>query len=137
MELNTYKYNYHLIGTKPSHTMIGNKIYQIEVHDYKLLSKHDFLILAVDNLVSKSIVNYCLTNNLDITIKNNSFQFRMGESVPLIIPEINSHDLDTAKFKNQKTKLISNSNCVSRIVYMGLHPLLNLGKIKSLVISTY
>ena len=131
------EYEYYLIGTKPSQTTIGNKVYKIDVFDYNFLSQLNYIILAVDNAVSKSIVDYCRLNDLNITIIDNSSQFRMDVSVPLIIPEINSHELELDKFKNHKTKLISNPNCVSTIVCMGLNPLLNLGRIKSLVISTY
>lgn len=135
--LTSPEYEYYLIGTKPSQTMIGNKVYEISVLDYNFLSLMDYIVLAVDNDVAKSIVNYCRSDDLNITIIDNSSQFRMGESVPLIIPEINSHELNMDKFKNQKTKLISNPNCVSTIVCMGLYPLLNLANIKNLVVSTY
>lgn len=137
LELTSPEYKFYLIGTKPSQTMIGNKVYEIKVLEYNFLSLMDYVILAVDNDVSKNIVNYCYVNDLNVTIIDNSSQFRMDKYVPLIIPEINSHDLEIEEFKNKKTKLISNPNCVSTLVCMGLKPLLNLGKIKSLVISTY
>lgn len=135
--LTSSEYKYHLIGTKSSQMIIGTKLYEITAVDYNFLSQLDYIILAVDNDVAKSIVNYCRSNDLNITIIDNSSEFRMDSSVPLIIPEINSHELDTDEFKNQKTKLISNPNCVSTIVCMGLYPLLNLANIKSLVVSTY
>lgn len=137
LELTSPEYKYHLIGTKPFQTMIGNQEYQINVLEYNFLSQLDYAILAVDNDVAKSIVKYCNVNNLNITIIDNSSQFRMEKTVPLIIPEINSHNLELVEFNGLRTKLISNPNCVSTIVCMVLNPLLNLGKIKSLVISTY
>lgn len=137
LELLSPEYEYYLIGTKPSQATIGNKVYKIDILDYSFLSQLNYIVLAVDNDVSKSIVNYCYFNDLDITIIDNSSQFRMSVSVPLIVPEINSYELELDKFKNQKTKLISNPNCVSTIVCMCLNALLNLANIKSLVVSTY
>lgn len=128
---------YHLIGSRSGKIKFNGLIYDIKVFEYGLLLKLNYVILAVDNLVSKNIIKYCYSNNLDIVIIDNSSQYRMELNIPLIIPEINIKELETEKFIETKTKLISNPNCVTTIVCMCLRPLLNLAKIQNLTISTY
>lgn len=129
--------DYHLYGSKISKINFNNKCYSIKVFEYEYLENLDYIILAVDNILAKNIVEYCYLKELKITIIDNSSQFRMDKNIPLIIPEINSNELDNNKFKILNTKLVSNPNCVSSIVCMGLKPLLNIASIKELVISTY
>ncbi len=64
---------------------------------------------------------------------DNSSEFRMDESVPLIIPEINFNDIS-----NYKSNIIANPNCSTIIMAMLLNPFLkNQFKIKRIVVSTY
>lgn len=131
------EYTYHFVGTRPGQIEFNNQMHEIQVSGYELLHKLDYLILAVDNQIAKNIIEYCVSKNLNITIIDNSSEYRMEKNIPLTIPEINVFELDEDKFISQKTKIIANPNCVSTLVCMGLCPLLNLGNINSLVISTY
>lgn len=65
------------------------------------------------------------------TVIDNSSAFRMDPDVPLIIPEINKNAL------RPEHKLIANPNCTAIILLMAIKPLLALGKIERLVVSTY
>ena len=63
---------------------------------------------------------------------DNSSHFRMDPNVPLIVPQVNSKDLNSVK-KN----IIANPNCSTAQLVIVLKPLHDLFKIKRVVISTY
>ncbi|MCC7102231.1 MAG: aspartate-semialdehyde dehydrogenase [Fimbriimonadaceae bacterium] len=62
---------------------------------------------------------------------DNSSAFRMDESVPLVVPEINGNTLSPTN------RLVANPNCIAAITMMAVHPLRQLGTISRLVLSTY
>lgn len=64
---------------------------------------------------------------------DNSSAFRLEEDVPLVIPEINPHEV--AGYK--KRGIIANPNCTTAVTVMALKPLHDLGKIKRVVASSY
>jgi aspartate-semialdehyde dehydrogenase len=62
---------------------------------------------------------------------DNSSEFRMDDDVPLVVPEVNPHDI-------QKHKgVIANPNCSTIQMVVALKPLHDRWKIKRLVIATY
>ena len=67
------------------------------------------------------------------TVIDNSSYFRMDSDVPLIVPEVNSHDLKNYKKKN----IIANANCSVIPLVVALKPLHDLYNIKRIVASTY
>ena len=67
-----------------------------------------------------------------VVIDNTSF-FRMHEGIPLVVPEVNPHDI--AQYKNKG--IIANPNCSTIQMVVALKPLQNLAKIKRVVVSTY
>ena len=66
-----------------------------------------------------------------IVIDNSSF-FRMDPDVPLIVPQVNSDDLN-----NIKKNIIANANCSTIQMVIALKPLHEIFKIKRIVVSTY
>lgn len=64
-------------------------------------------------------------------IIDNSSAFRMDESVPLIVPEINSDAL------LEKHRIVANPNCTAAILLMAVNPLRQIGTLDRLVVSTY
>ena len=62
---------------------------------------------------------------------DNSKQFRMDDNVPLVVPEVNSDDLDNHK------NIIANPNCSTIQLMLPLKPLHEKYKIKRVVVSTY
>src|SRR3972149_1644678 len=65
------------------------------------------------------------------TVIDNSSAFRMLPEVPLVVPEINAGVL-----KPEDT-LVSVANCTAIILCMALYPLVKLGKVERIVVSTY
>lgn len=137
LEMKNKNIDFNFYGTKSGKTKFGDTEAEIYEFTFNCLSQLDYVILAVDNHIAKSIISYCVSNNLNIYLIDNSSVFRMDENVPLIIPEINKGLLDTVEFKEKRTKIISNPNCVSTIVCMSLAPLLKLAEIEEIVVSTY
>ncbi|MGD0582229.1 MAG: aspartate-semialdehyde dehydrogenase [Bacteroidales bacterium] len=62
---------------------------------------------------------------------DNSSAWRMEKNVPLIVPEINSHDI------KKGDRIIANPNCSTIQLVMALAPLHKAYKIKRLVVATY
>ncbi len=67
----------------------------------------------------------------NIYVIDNSSEFRMNPAIPLVIPEINGHCI------NSSTKLIANPNCSTAQLAIVLNPLHQAYDIKRVVISTY
>ncbi len=64
---------------------------------------------------------------------DNTSEFRMKDDVPLVVPEVNPHDLkDYAK-----SNIIANPNCSTIQMVVALKPLEDLAEIKRVVVSTY
>jgi aspartate-semialdehyde dehydrogenase len=64
---------------------------------------------------------------------DNTSEFRMDPDVPLIVPEVNAHDLH----KFAKKNIIANPNCSTIQMVVALKPLHDAYKIKRVVVSTY
>ncbi len=64
-------------------------------------------------------------------VVDNSSAFRMDPRVPLLVPEMNSQDLE------QHEGIIANPNCTTIITVVPLKPLHDYGKIKRVVASSY
>jgi len=62
---------------------------------------------------------------------DNSSAWRMDKEIPLVVPEVNPHDLKKEK------KLIANPNCSTIQMVVALNPLHNFAKIKRVIVSTY
>ncbi len=92
-------------------------------------SKVKIAFFAVGGEISKKFVakaaKYCLV------IDNSSF-FRMDPDVPLVVPQVNSDDLN-----NLKKNIIANPNCSTAQLVIALKPLHDLFIIKRIVVSTY
>src|SRR6185312_1077630 len=64
-------------------------------------------------------------------VVDNSSAFRMREDVPLLVPEVNAHTLKATD------RLLPVANCTAIILCVALKPLIALGKIERIIVSTY
>lgn len=62
---------------------------------------------------------------------DNSSAWRMEKDIPLVVPEVNPHDLSKDK------KIIANPNCSTIQMVVALKPLHDAAKIKRVVVATY
>lgn len=68
---------------------------------------------------------------------DNSSAWRYHQDVPLIVPEVNAHVLDSYMAKNERMNIIANPNCSTAQLVVALKPLHDFAKIKRIVVSTY
>ncbi len=66
-----------------------------------------------------------------VFVIDNSSAWRMDKDVPLVVPEVNPHDLKKEK------KIIANPNCSTIQMVVVLKPIHDAAKIKRVVVSTY
>ena len=102
------------------------EVYNLENFDF---SKVKIAFFAAGGKISEKFAEkaakYCLV------IDNSSF-FRMDPDVPLVVPQVNSDDLN-----NIKKNIIANPNCSTAQLVIALKPLHDLFVIKRIVVSTY
>lgn len=64
-------------------------------------------------------------------VVDNSSAFRMDDTVPLVVPEVNPEDVEW------HNGIIANPNCTTIIMLVGLKPLYDYSKVKNVVVSSY
>lgn len=108
---------------------VFGKELKIKSIEEALLSKPEIAIFSAGAAISLEYAPK-FANNGTFVIDNSS-AWRMNNDVPLVVPEINSSEL------NENTRIIANPNCSTLQMVMVLAPLHKIYKIKRLVISTY
>ncbi|MDR2645507.1 MAG: aspartate-semialdehyde dehydrogenase [Endomicrobium sp.] len=118
-----------------SESSIGKKlIYNGEKITVELLTKKsgkgiDIALFSAGATVSKEFAPYFVAD--DCFVIDNSSAWRMEKDIPLVVPEVNSHDLKKDK------KLIANPNCSTIQMVVALKPIHDFAKIKRVIVSTY
>ncbi len=124
--------NLYLVASSKS---LGKKIkFRDKEYDVLDLDNFDFskvriTFFAAGGKISKEFAEKASKKSL--VIDNSSF-FRMDPEVPLIVPQVNSKDLN-----NMKKNIIANPNCSTAQLVIALKPLHDLFTIKRVVVSTY
>ncbi len=78
---------------------------------------------------SKEFAPIAAGNN--VVVIDNSSTFRMDNDVPLVVPEVNPHDL------RKHSNIIANPNCSTIQMVVVLKPIHDRSRIKRVVVSTY
>ncbi|HPT70230.1 MAG TPA: aspartate-semialdehyde dehydrogenase [Syntrophomonas sp.] len=91
--------------------------------------KSDLALFAVGTDISKSLAGMAVENNC--VVIDNSYAFRMDETVPLVVPEVNPDDVDWHK------GIIANPNCSTIIMVVAVNPIYKAAGLKRIVVSTY
>lgn len=104
---------------------------QLEIHTTQSIAEHrlDYAILCADAGVARLVEEQL--RSTPTTIIDNSSAFRMDDSVPLVIPEINAHLI------SHDTRLIANPNCSTIMMLRALDPIRNALGIRSVIATTY
>ena len=105
------------------------KKYTIENLDTYDFSKAKITFFAAGGKISEQYVEKAAKHTIVI---DNSSYFRMDPEVPLIVPQVNSKELD-----NMKKNIIANPNCSTAQLVIALKPLHDIYKIKRIIVSTY
>ena len=122
---------YFVASSKSAGSKLKFKDKEIEVENLETFdfSKAKITFFSAGGKISEKYVP--LAAKYSVVIDNSS-HFRMDQDVPLIVPQVNSHDL-----KDIKKNIIANPNCSTAQLVIVLKPLHDLFKIKRVVISTY
>ena len=114
------------VGTKIQFRKKEYEVSDLEKFDF---SKTKITFFAAGGQISEKFAEIAAKNSIVI---DNSSYFRMDPEVPLIVPQVNSDDLNSIK-KN----IIANPNCSTAQLVIALKPLHDLFKINRVVVSTY
>lgn len=121
-----------LLGTKNNR---GNKVsfkdktIYTEVTNKGASKDIDIAFFCVNNEVSKTLAPIAVDEGA--VVIDNSSAWRMDLNVPLVIPEVNPHDLYWHR------GIIANPNCSSTQMLVVLKPIHDKYRIKRVVVSTY
>lgn len=89
----------------------------------------DYALFSAGGSTSEAFAKACVDSGC--VMIDNSSAFRMVDTVPLVIPEINPEDA----FKHQG--IIANPNCTTAIMAVAVYPLHKAKKVRRLIASTY
>lgn len=108
---------------------IGSSSFKNKELNAHTIDSFDFVFMSAGSGTSKTFATSFA--DLGATVIDNSSAFRMDETVPLIVPEINSEKLV------QTQKIFSNPNCTAILLTMVLHPIRMLANVSRVIVSTY
>tara|TARA_B100000886_G_scaffold15323_1_gene9852 strand:+ start:78 stop:1085 length:1008 start_codon:yes stop_codon:yes gene_type:complete len=114
------------VGKKIKFKGIEHEIFDLESFDF---SKVKITFFSAGREISKNFAEKVSKNS--IVIDSSSF-FRMDPDIPLVVPQVNSKELN-----NIKKNIISNPNCSTAQLVIAIKPLHDLFVIKRIVVSTY
>ena len=89
----------------------------------------DIALFSAGASRSKEFAKFAV--NEGAVVIDNSSAFRMDDSVPLVVPEVNPDDAF------EHNGIISNPNCSTIIMVVAIKPIYDLSPIKRIVVSTY
>lgn len=89
----------------------------------------DIVLGAAENDIAKKFIPHAVAAGA--VVIDNSSAYRLDETVPLIIPEVNPEAI------HEHHGIIANPNCATIIALVALQPLHAAARIKRMVVSTY
>jgi aspartate-semialdehyde dehydrogenase len=118
-------------SAKSKGKMMPFKDKQIQVEELKADSFDDIdiAIFSIGAHLSKEFAPHAVKSGCIVV--DNSSAFRMDKDTPLVIPEINAHEINSHK------GIIANPNCTTIVMLMAIYPIYRLSKIKSVQMSSY
>jgi aspartate-semialdehyde dehydrogenase len=111
--------------------MMPFKDKQIQVEELTADSFHDidYAIFSIGADLSREFASHAV--NSGCIVVDNSSAFRMDKDTPLIIPEINAHQIPN------HNGIIANPNCTTIVMLMAIYPIYRLSRIDSVIMSSY
>ena len=106
----------------------GNKIAVQELKEDSFKGI-DIVLASAGGGLSKEFNSHAVAAGA--VVVDNTSAFRMDPQVPLVVPEINAHDLDAHQ------GIIANPNCSTIIMDVVVWPLYQRRRVKRIVVSTY
>jgi len=115
------------VGTEVS---FGDRILKVKALDYYDFKGTDIALMAAGSAVSKPWAPKIAAAGAFVI--DNASCWRLDREVPLVVPEVNAHDLD-----NIKKGIVANPNCAIAQLVVALKPLHDEAAIKRVVVATY
>lgn len=107
----------------------NNKSIKVTALKKELIGNYDIALFSAGATISKEFAP--IFANKGAFVIDNSSAWRMDPKIPLVVPEVNSHELKKDK------KIIANPNCSTIQMVVVLNPLHKISPIKSIRVSTY
>lgn len=108
------------------------------IQEMKLIPLKDvtaqYALSALPSDVAAEIEPYLASKGTHVI--SNASTFRMDKQTPLVIPEINSHHFELTEKQSTPGKLVTNPNCSTVFVTLGLLPIFKLAPLKAISIVT-
>ncbi len=101
----------------------------VGVADAQAFKQSDLALFAVGTDISRILAPLAVDN--DCVVIDNSYAFRLDETVPLVVPEVNAYAVASHK------GIIANPNCSTIIMVVAINPIHQAAGIKRVVVSTY
>ncbi len=122
-----------LASSRSAGTYLDFKGEKIKVYELKddSFSGIDVALFSAGGEVSKVFAPIAAKSGA--VVVDNTSAFRMDPDVPLVVPEVNPHDIASYTKKN----IIANPNCSTIQMVVVLWPIHKFAKIKRVVVSTY
>jgi len=115
------------VGTEVS---FGDRTLKIKALDYYDFKGTDIVLMAAGSSVSKPWAPKIAAAGA--LVIDNASCWRLDREVPLVVPEVNAHDLD-----NIKKGIVANPNCAIAQLVVALKPLHDEATITRVVVATY
>lgn len=120
------------LGTEVSY---GDKILKVQNLEHHDFSKTDICLMSAGSSVSKDWSPKI--GAMGCLVIDNSSCWRYDERVPLVVPEVNAHVLESFMKDEKRLNIIANPNCSTAQLVVALKPLHDRATIKRVVVSTY
>jgi len=124
--------NLKLIASKKSEgkkiTFLNRKI-KVESIENGIFEDIDIALFSIDSNLSKKYAPQAVKEGA--VVIDNSNAFRMDDSVPLVVPEINANKI------NEHQGIIANPNCSTIQLVMAIKPIFNKYGLKRVIVNTY
>ena len=120
-----------LASSRSAGKQLGFKGDRITVQEFNLdqFEKGDIALFSAGAELSKNVAPLLVSKG--VTIIDNSSAWRMEESVPLVVPEVNPLDV------NLNEGIIANPNCSTIQLVVALNPLTTIASIDKLIVCSY
>ncbi len=107
------------------------KSFEVKAYQLNELKGFDVCLMSAGGAFSKQ--NGKAISDLGVTVIDNSSAWRMTESVPLVVPEVNAATLKSLP----KGSIIANPNCSTIQMVVALKPLLDAFGLEEVHVATY
>lgn len=108
----------------------AGKLYPVEPIRAEAFAGVQIVLSSTPSSVSREFA--LIAARAGAIVIDNSSAWRMDPDCPLVVPEVNAHELH-----NIRKGIVANPNCVAIPLCVALKPLHDLGRVKRVVVATY